>query len=56
LNEKKNALYFYPNTDCIGFHHSNLLHTSFLGSENYLYDKKETRATTNCINVGGKKN
>ena len=52
--ERKNTLYFYPNTDCIGFHHSNLLHTSFLGPENYLYDQKDTRATTNCISVGGK--
>jgi len=52
--KKNNALYFYPHTDCIGFHHSNLLHTSFLGPENYLYYQKDSRATTNCISVGGK--
>jgi len=52
--KKYNALYFYANTDCIGLHHSNLLHTSFLGPENYLYDQKDIRATTNSISVGGK--
>lgn len=47
--KKNNALYVYPHTDCIGFHHSYLLHTSLLGPVNYLYYQKDTRATTNCV-------